>query len=73
MTESLITLEFSEQTAGKSVASIRNTRKLLTSGSAEIGERLEAERMTFVQQVQTRKAITGIARFLGKDISEEIT
>ena len=67
------TLDWSRQINGKSVASIRNTRKLLTSGSAEIAERLEAERMTFVQQVQTRKAITGIARFLGKDTPEEPT
>jgi 2-(1,2-epoxy-1,2-dihydrophenyl)acetyl-CoA isomerase len=65
--------DWTRQITGKSVKSIRSTRMLLSSGSTEVGERLETERMAFVQQVQTREAITGIARFLGKDIPEETT
>ena len=64
-------LDWSQRTTGKSVASIRSTRALLAHNDAEIAARLEAERTAFVQQVQTREAITGIARFLGIDTPGE--
>ena len=64
-------LDWSQRITGKSAASIRSTRALLAHNDAEIAARLEAERTAFVQQVQTREAITGIARFLGKDTPGE--
>jgi 2-(1,2-epoxy-1,2-dihydrophenyl)acetyl-CoA isomerase len=63
--------DWSQQIAGKSASSIRSTRARLAHNDAEVAARLEAERTAFIQQVQTREAITGIARFLGKDIPGE--
>ena len=64
-------LDWSRLITGKSVASIRSTRALLSANAEDIGARLEAERTAFVQQVQTREAINGIARFLGRETPEE--
>jgi len=59
-------LAWATQIAGMHKASIKSTRSLLGRNTDDIRQRLEAERTAFVQQVQTREAIDGIARFLGK-------
>jgi 2-(1,2-epoxy-1,2-dihydrophenyl)acetyl-CoA isomerase len=61
-------LAWATQIAGMNKASIKSTRSLLGRNKDDIRQRLEAERTVFVQQVQTREAIDGIARFLGKKI-----
>lgn len=47
---------------GKSIAS---TRELLNADTERLSQKLEAERVAFVKQIQTPEAIDGIARFLG--------
>ena len=62
-------LAWSSKVAEKSLGSIRQTRSLLGTTATDVARALEAERVAFLEQVQTPEAIAGIARFLGKEIS----
>jgi 2-(1,2-epoxy-1,2-dihydrophenyl)acetyl-CoA isomerase len=57
---------WSQKVATRPAGSIRNARRLVRRPTAEIAQRLEAERKAFVQQIQTPEARAGLARFLGR-------
>lgn len=44
--------------------SIGSSRKLINTNSDELSQRLEAERVAFVHQIQTQQAVDGIDQFL---------
>lgn len=46
---------------------IANTTRLSTISIEDVGQRLEAERLAFAEQVQTREALDGIDRFLRRE------
>lgn len=58
-------LKWAECCANLSQASLVAARGLLYANAGKLGERLEAERVAFVRQVQTMDAQQGIDRFLG--------
>jgi 2-(1,2-epoxy-1,2-dihydrophenyl)acetyl-CoA isomerase len=60
-------LDWAIRVAEKNQDSIRRTRKLLNMNIEELRRRLEAERVNFVQQVQTRQALDGIDNFLRRN------
>lgn len=57
-------LNWAEKVAGHKTCSITRTRKLLNTNIKLLRQRLEAERESFVSQVQTRQALDGIDSFL---------
>jgi len=57
-------LRWAEQVAEKQSGSVTRTRKLLNTGIGALRQRLEAERESFVSQVQTQQALDGIEFFL---------
>jgi len=57
-------LRWAEQVAEKQSGSVTRTRKLLNTRVEALRKRLEAERESFVSQVQTRQALDGIELFL---------
>jgi len=59
-----VALDWAKQVAAKKQGSIRRTRQLLNANIEELRRRLDAERASFVKQVQTRQALDGIDNFL---------
>jgi len=57
-------LEWAKKVATHKTGSITRTRKLLNTNIEHLRQRLEAERASFVSQVQTRQALEGIDSFL---------
>jgi 2-(1,2-epoxy-1,2-dihydrophenyl)acetyl-CoA isomerase len=57
-------LAWAERVAGHKGGSITRTRKLLNTNIEDLRRRLEAERTSFVSQVQTQQALDGIDSFL---------
>jgi 2-(1,2-epoxy-1,2-dihydrophenyl)acetyl-CoA isomerase len=57
-------LAWAERVAGHKVGSITRTRKLINTNIEDLRRRLEAERKSFVSQVQTQQALDGIESFL---------
>jgi len=57
-------MEWAEKVAGQKTCSIARTRKLLNTNIELLRQRLEAERESFVSQIQTRQALDGIDSFL---------
>ena len=57
-------LAWAEEVAGKQAGSVRGTRKPENTNIEILRQRLEAERRSFVSQVQTQKALDGIDSFL---------
>ena len=57
-------LAWAETVADKHVGSIASSRKLLNSDIGHLGLRLEAERKSFISQVQTQQTLDGIDSFL---------
>ncbi|MGB7451014.1 MAG: enoyl-CoA hydratase/isomerase family protein [Lysobacterales bacterium] len=57
-------LDWAKIVAGHKTHSITRTRKLLNTNIEHLRHRLEAERESFVSQVQTRQALDGIDSFL---------
>ena len=57
-------LRWAERVAEKQPNSVTRTRELLNSRAEILRQRLEAERESFVRQVQTQQALDGIELFL---------
>lgn len=57
-------LAWAQTVAGFQAGSVTHTRKLLNNNVDILRQRLEAERETFVRQIQTQQAIDGIDLFL---------
>jgi len=57
-------LSWAKTVADNKTGSIASTRKLLNSDIGHLSQRLEAERKSFVSQVQTQQALDGIDLFL---------
>lgn len=55
---------WAEQVADKQSGSVKRIRQLLNTGVENLGQRLEAERVSFVSQAQTQQALDGIKLFL---------
>ena len=57
-------LSWAKKIAQMQLDSVMRSRGLINTNVATLERRLEAERLAFVEQIQTRQAIDGIDNFL---------